>query len=83
MITAFSGAGFEIVNSKFMLLSLGEGRAEQTRTRGVRRSKAKKTAKEKILSYADLTVGDYVVHDTHGIGKYMGLETIRDYTGVP
>ncbi|MBS6463286.1 MAG: hypothetical protein KH352_07830, partial [Ruminococcus sp.] len=82
VITAFSGAGFEIVNSKFMLLSLGEGRAEQTRTRGVRRSKAKKTAKEKILSYADLTVGDYVVHDTHGIGKYMGLETIRDYTGV-
>ena len=82
VITAFSGAGFEIVNGKFMLLSLGEGRAEQTRTRSSRRSKVKKTAKEKILSYADLTVGDYVVHDTHGIGKYMGLETIRDYTGV-
>lgn len=39
----------------------------------------------RIASYQDLKVGDYVVHVTHGIGKYMGVqsETIlgatRDY----
>ncbi len=39
----------------------------------------------RIASYQDLKIGDYVVHVTHGIGKYMGVqsETIlgvtRDY----
>ena len=82
MVTVFPCTGFETVNSKFILFSLGEGEAVKARTRSRHRTKNRKTAKEKILSYADLTVGDYVVHDTHGIGRYMGLETIRDYTGV-
>lgn len=81
-VTVFPCAGFETVNSKFILFSLGEGEAIKIRAKNTRRTKNRKTAKEKILSYADLTVGDYVVHDTHGIGRYMGLETIRDYTGV-
>jgi len=39
----------------------------------------------RIASYQDLQVGDYVVHATHGIGKYLGvrsetiLGTTRDY----
>ena len=39
----------------------------------------------KINSFTDLKVGDYVVHINHGIGRYMGLETLeidgshRDY----
>jgi transcription-repair coupling factor (superfamily II helicase) len=42
----------------------------------------------KISSFTDLKVGDYVVHINHGIGKYMGLETLeiagghRDYLRV-
>ena len=28
---------------------------------------------DKLKSYNDISVGDYVVHETHGIGKYMGL----------
>lgn len=28
------------------------------------------------MSYADLEPGDYVVHDIHGIGRYLGLESI-------
>ncbi|MCQ2557977.1 MAG: transcription-repair coupling factor [Oscillospiraceae bacterium] len=27
----------------------------------------------KIESYADLTVGDYVVHENHGVGKFAGI----------
>ena len=44
------------------------------------RSKNKKSAKkklgpgrQKIESCADLSVGDYVVHENHGIGKFSGI----------
>ncbi len=32
---------------------------------------------ERIKSYTDLKVGDYVVHVNHGIGKYIGIETLE------
>ncbi len=32
---------------------------------------------EKIKSYTDLKVGDYVVHTNHGIGVFKGVEKIR------
>lgn len=31
----------------------------------------------KISNYDELVVGDYVVHYDHGIGKYLGIKTIR------
>ena len=44
------------------------------------RSKSKKSGKKKNLpgrqrieSYADLSVGDFVVHENHGIGKFSGI----------
>ncbi len=42
----------------------------------------------KISSFSDLKVGDYVVHINHGIGRFMGLETLeiagshRDYLKI-
>lgn len=30
----------------------------------------------KINSFTDLNIGDYVVHENHGIGKYLGIEKI-------
>jgi transcription-repair coupling factor (superfamily II helicase) len=42
----------------------------------------------KISSFTDLKVGDYVVHINHGIGRYMGIETLeiagghRDYLRI-
>jgi len=54
--------------------------------------KPKKTGRRKdgtpIGSFADLTPGDYVVHNTHGIGIYRGIEKItsedvsRDYLKI-
>ena len=43
--------------------------------------KKKKVAKdfkegEKVV-FADLRIGDYVVHQTHGIGQYIGVNTIK------
>ena len=43
---------------------------------------------ERIKSYLDLKVGDYVVHINHGIGKYVGIGTLvvdgihKDYMHV-
>ncbi len=44
------------------------------------RGKGKKQAhkklppnRQKIESYADLSIGDYVVHENHGIGKFAGI----------
>ncbi|MGN1346807.1 MAG: transcription-repair coupling factor, partial [Eubacteriales bacterium] len=54
----------------------------------VRKNKRKKSSSEAILSYADLEVGDIVVHETYGIGQYMGIENLtidgsaRDYVHI-
>lgn len=34
------------------------------------------TNAEKIKSYQDLHVGDYIVHVHHGVGRYLGIETL-------
>ncbi|WP_262316694.1 transcription-repair coupling factor [Lacticaseibacillus parakribbianus] len=43
---------------------------------------------ERLRSYTELTPGDYVVHVNHGIGQYVGLQTLevdgvhRDYITI-
>ena len=40
-------------------------------------SKSKKNKKgKKIESFLDLNIGDYVVHENSGIGRYTGIEQI-------
>ena len=39
-----------------------------------------KKGTERILSYNDLEVGDFVVHEIHGIGQYMGIQNIKAET---
>ena len=51
---------------------------------GVNRNKVKKKNKESgigqnINSYDDLKIGDYIVHEAHGIGIYKGIHTIEVY----
>ena len=69
---------FELPVQKFAILSLyasAGGGARHSILRG-RRKKKKKDAGEAIMSYADLTEGDYVVHESHGIGQYLGLSSL-------
>ncbi|MBZ2174594.1 transcription-repair coupling factor [Schnuerera sp. xch1] len=42
----------------------------------IRRHK-KKFKKEDSLSFSDLKIGDYVVHESHGIGQYQGVEQLN------
>lgn len=43
---------------------------------------------EKISSFTDLSIGDYVVHENHGLGIYRGIEkievdkTVKDYIKI-
>ena len=43
---------------------------------------------ERLKDYNELAVGDYVVHNVHGIGRFIGMETIeisgvhRDYLSI-
>lgn len=76
-------AGFISEQSRFAVISLCRDRSLYGRAMVKKRSAKKKqtSAKERILSYADLQPGDYVVHDTHGIGVFVGLKTLDGYDG--
>ena len=76
-------AGFISEQSHFAVISLCQNRNLYGKAMVKRRTAKKKqtSAKERILSYADLTPGDYVVHDTHGIGVFVGIKTLDGYDG--
>ena len=60
-------AGFEYPGASAAVLT--EGRAVPTR-----KVRAKKdSSRQKLASYADLSPGDLVVHEHHGIGRYVGM----------
>ena len=83
-------SGFELMMPKIAVLSTipdaRVGALSLSAKTGLRKKKKKNT--QSILSYADLEVGDYVVHETYGIGRYTGIETLtcdgvtRDYIGI-
>src|SRR5699024_7904004 len=67
-------SGFELPMHKLAVITEGElFKKKQTR---VRRSKNISNA-ERIKNYQELKVGDFVVHRNHGIGKYVGVETLK------
>jgi len=73
-VGALSG-GFEYPLSKLAVLT-----DAQLLRPGLRRPKrAKKTPsdRKRLESYADLSVGDLVVHEYHGIGRYAGIVQMR------
>ena len=41
-----------------------------------RRSRKKRDSEAIIRNLAELTVGDAVVHEDHGVGRYLGLQTL-------
>ncbi len=83
--------GYELMASKNVILStLPEARNGGLAASNTlkRRAKKKKSGTQAILSYAELNVGDYVVHENYGIGQYMGIENLtvggvkRDYINI-
>ena len=70
-------SGFEYPIQKILFLTHKEiyGTVKKTS------KKSKKKSKENLLDYTDLNVGDFVVHENHGIGEYRGIEQI-DVDGI-
>ena len=61
--------GFDNPEIKLAVFSESEvyGRSKKQQARPRHKAKGKR-----ITDYQELNMGDYVVHITHGIGKYMG-----------
>ncbi|MFC7372312.1 transcription-repair coupling factor [Fictibacillus iocasae] len=74
IVIADLSAGFESVKQKLVVIT-----EEEVFTKKVRRParKQKMSNAERIKSYSELKTGDYVVHVNHGIGKYLGIETLE------
>ncbi|MCM1252791.1 MAG: transcription-repair coupling factor [Clostridium sp.] len=65
--------GFEYPLLKFIVIS-------ESDIFGVQKKKKKKKKiyeGQKINDFAELKVGDYVVHETHGLGIYRGIEKVE------
>ena len=64
--------GYEYPMLKFMVIS-------ETDIFGKTKKKKKRKAYEgqKIQNFSELKIGDYVVHENHGLGIYQGIEKIE------
>ncbi|AWB42816.1 transcription-repair coupling factor [Paenibacillus sp. CAA11] len=67
--------GFELPSVHLVVITEGEMFSQKQR-------KARKVGRnidnaERIKSYTELKIGDYVVHQNHGIGKYVGIGTLE------
>jgi len=49
--------------------------------RSIRRRRRRFEAGTPILAFSDLRVGDFVVHEHHGIGRYLGIRKFSDKQG--
>jgi transcription-repair coupling factor (superfamily II helicase) len=68
-------SGFELPMYKLAVITEAELFNKKMKKRPSR--SAKLSNAEKIQSYSELKVGDYVVHVNHGIGKYLGITTLE------
>ncbi|MBQ5749032.1 MAG: DEAD/DEAH box helicase, partial [Oscillospiraceae bacterium] len=68
-------AGMEYPEIRLAVLTEGQIMAAQRPTR--KSSRKTPTNRKKLESFADLTPGDLVVHEFHGIGRYVGMEQMR------
>jgi transcription-repair coupling factor (superfamily II helicase) len=67
--------GFELPNIHLVVITEGEMFTQKQRK--VRKVEKKIENAERIKSYQELKVGDYVVHVNHGIGKFVGIGTLE------
>ena len=76
--------GYEYPLLKFVVISESDIFGAEKKKRKKRRI----YEGEKIQSFSDLNIGDYVVHENHGLGIYRGIEkvevdkTVKDYIKI-
>ncbi|MEK4227903.1 transcription-repair coupling factor [Solibacillus sp. FSL H8-0538] len=73
LVDATLSAGFELPLQKIAVVTDDELFKQQAKKKT---RPQKMTNAERIKSYTEIKPGDYVVHVHHGIGKYIGIETL-------
>jgi len=70
--------GYDLISAKVAILSMAKdtGRAVMANRRRQRILRRVGGAGQRLMSYADLSVGDYVVHSNYGIGLFEGMEAV-------
>ncbi|MGG4167472.1 transcription-repair coupling factor [Rossellomorea vietnamensis] len=74
MINGSLTSGFELPLQKLAVITEEELFNKKTQKKPRRQ---KLSNAERIKSYSELKVGDHVVHVNHGIGKFLGIETLE------
>ncbi|MBE6635037.1 MAG: transcription-repair coupling factor [Ruminococcaceae bacterium] len=71
--------GFDLITPRVALLSMArdEGKRIMSHRRRRRILKEAGGPGKRIMSYADLEIGDYVVHANYGIGLFEGIQSVR------
>ena len=65
--------GFEYPLLKFAVIA----ESDIFGNKNIRKKKKKRYEGQKINDFSDLKVGDYVVHESHGLGIYQGIEKVE------
>ena len=65
--------GFEYPQIKFVLIAESD---IFTQDKKKKRAKVKNYEGKSISDFAELSIGDYVVHENHGMGIYRGIEKV-------
>ena len=73
-----ASSGYELISPKVAVISMArdEGRAVMSERRRRRIIREAGGASRRLMSYAELSVGDYVVHANYGIGLFEGVESV-------
>ena len=78
----YLGCGLELLDEKITVITENELYGKPSK---VKKSFVKYKNAKVIHNFNELNIGDYIVHDTHGIGQYLGIKTLevqgvhRDY----
>lgn len=89
-VTEGHSEGFDLISPKIALLSMAQdsGKAVMANRRRQRILRKSGGGSKRLMSHADLSEGDYVVHASYGIGLFEGIETVtvdgitRDYITI-
>lgn len=75
LVDGVLSSGFELPLQKIVVVTDDELFKQQPKRKPRRPQKMSNA--ERIKSYTEIKPGDYVVHVHHGIGKYIGIETLE------
>lgn len=80
--------GYELISPKIAVLTTNTDARTASLNMPRQAVKRKRRDSKTILSYAELNEGDIVVHETYGIGRYLGIEKLtidgvtREYINI-